>query len=73
MQKFYAIYGFKCGGALDYDRAIISLPKVCLLLQRKIKVVGLILEAFEPVITLSLGTHCILIRHRCSRHSWMPR
>ena len=63
MQKFYAIYGFKCGGALDYDRAIIRLPIVCILLQRKIKVVGLIREAFELFITLSLGTHCILIRH----------
>jgi hypothetical protein len=73
MQKFYAIYGFKCGGALDYDRAIISLPIACIILQRKIKVVGLIREAFESVITLSLGTYYILIRHRCSRHSWMSR
>ena len=69
MQKFYVIYGFKCGEALVYDRTIISLPKVCILLQRKIKVVVLIREAFELIITLSLGTKRILIRHRYSRHS----
>ena len=73
MLGFYAIYGFKCGGALVYDRTIISLPKVSMLLQRKVKVVGLIRKAFEPVITLSHGTNRILIRHRYNRHSWMPR
>ncbi|MDD5268282.1 MAG: hypothetical protein PHO08_14315 [Methylococcales bacterium] len=55
---------------MDYDRAMISWPIACISLQRKIKVAGLIREALDLFITLSLGTHGILIWHRCRRHSW---